>query len=129
MTSYRISFNVRGEYHEIYFRHRNLFGLVQYGVKWQKWAWPLFDNPFNFCCFKRNRCFGSKERIVLTPRSTWCLTAILLRKETDHTNFALNIFLGIKPVPISWIWKPFPPNLMVLTKRSWTCQKIMIATI
>ena len=27
--------------------------------------------------------------------------AILLRKETDHTNFALFVFLSIRPVPIS----------------------------
>ena len=41
------------------------------------------------------------EWIVLAPRSPRYLTAILLRKETDHTNFALNIFPSIRPVPIS----------------------------
>ena len=39
------------------------------------------------------------EWIVLTPRSPW--SAILFRKETDHTNFVLNVFLSIRPVLIS----------------------------
>ena len=40
--------------------------------------------------------------VVLASRSSWCLTTILLRKETDHNSyFALNIFLSIRPVPVS----------------------------
>ena len=42
---------------------------------------------------------GGCEWIVLTPRSPW--SAILFRKETDHTNFVLNVFLSIRPVLIS----------------------------
>ena len=33
---------------------------------------------------------GGCEWIVLTPRSPW--SAILFRKETDHTNFVLKCF-------------------------------------
>ena len=29
------------------------------------------------------------EWIVLAPHSPWCLTATLLREETDHYNFVL----------------------------------------
>ena len=54
---------------------------------------------------------GEDEWIVLAPRSAWCLIAILLRKETNHNNNTLNIFLSIRLVP-------FPPNLITLTKRS-----------
>ena len=42
------------------------------------------------------------EWIVLAPRSPWCLTEILLRKETDHNNFALNILVfELYPFPES----------------------------
>ena len=42
-----------------------------------------------------------KQRIILAPRWPWNLTVILVRKETDHTNFVMDIFLRITPVPIS----------------------------
>ena len=38
------------------------------------------------------------ECIVLARRSPWCLTAILLRNEANHNNFALNICLSISRI-------------------------------
>ena len=47
------------------------------------------------------------EWIILAPHSHWCLT--------DHYNFALkNIFLSIRPVLISRIWKSFHEFLINL---------------
>jgi len=34
-----------------------------------------------------------KDWIILAPRLPWCLIAILLRKETAHHNYVLNILL------------------------------------
>ena len=95
--------------HEVsYIRHKNLFGKLS---NTESSGINELDLYIIILCISdvlkgtgvlEGTINGDRGRVD-RPCSSFPLvfTAILLRKETGHTDFALNIFLSIRPVPIS----------------------------